>query len=159
MNETAIRIDRADIQSGDAFSLISALNAELAAAYSDVAGANHFRLDVAEVAPGNGAYVIAWRGATPIGCGAIRRIDESTAEIKRMYVIPAERGSGIGRLIVASLEDEARSLGVDRVLLETGTRQAAAIALYEKLGFERIPPYGEYVASATTSLCMAKRLA
>lgn len=158
MSESGIRVDRANIGSSEAFALISALNAELSAAYADVAGANHFRLDVDEVSPGRGAYVIAWRHATPVGCGAIRRIDETTAEIKRMYVVPSARGAGIGRQIVAALENEARGLGVTRILLETGTRQTAAIALYEKLGFEPIQPYGEYVASAATSVCMAKRV-
>ena len=158
MRDSDLRVDRASIESTEALALISALNAELSAAYADVAGANHFRLDIDEVAPGNGAYLIAWRGGTAIGCGAVRRIDESTAEIKRMYVIPSERSSGVGRQIVASLEREARALGADQLVLETGTRQAAAIALYERLGFERIPPYGEYVASAATSICMAKPL-
>ena len=153
-----MRVERADIQSPEALQLIDALNAELTAAYSDTPGANHFRVDSSEVAPGQGTYVIAWRGETPIGCGAVRRLDAKTAEIKRMYVIPPERSAGVGRRIVLELESQARVLGVDRVVLETGTKQAVAIALYEKLGFERIPPFGEYVASAATSICMAKRL-
>ena len=158
MTADAIRVERADIRSPEAFALISALNAELTAAYSDTPGANHFRVDADEVAPGRGAYLIAWRAAMPIGCGAVRRYDEETAEIKRMYVVPSERSNGVGRRIVGALEREARALGVARVLLETGTRQEAAIALYEKLGFARIPPYGEYMASAATSVCMQKRL-
>ena len=123
-----MRVERADIQSPEALQLIDALNAELTAAYSDTPGANHFRVDSSEVAPGQGAYVIAWRGETPIGCGAVRRLDAKTAEIKRMYVIPPERGAGVGRRIVLELESQARVLGVDRVVLETGTKQAVAIA-------------------------------
>jgi putative acetyltransferase len=153
-----MRVEGADIRSPEALALISALNAELSAAYADTPGANHFRVDANEVAPGRGAYVIAWRDQTPIGCGAVRRLDDATAEIKRMYVVPSERSAGIGRLIVGALEHRARALGVARIVLETGTKQAAAIALYEKLGFERIPPFGEYVASAATSVCMAKPL-
>jgi len=152
-----ISVERADIESGDASQLIAALNAELSAQYADIPGANHFRLNVDEVAPGRGAYMIARRDGAPVGCGAVRRIDPETAEIKRMYVIPAERSNGIGRRIVEALEAQARALGVSRVVLETGTRQDAAIALYEKMGFERIPAFGEYVASPV-ALCMAKSI-
>lgn len=154
---TELKIEVADIQSPEATALISALNAELSAAYADIPGANHFRLDVDEVAPGRGAYMIARRSGVPVGCGAVRRIDAGTAEIKRMYVVPRERSSGVGRRIVEALEREARALGVSRVVLETGTRQDAAIALYEKLGFQRIAAFGEY-AESPVALCMAKTL-
>ena len=116
---SSLRIERADIQSAEASRLIAALNAELAAAYADIPGANHFRLDVDEVAPGRGAYLIAWRDGVPVGCGAVRRIDGDTAEIKRMYVAPGARGAGVGRGIVQALERHARELGVTRLVLET----------------------------------------
>jgi putative acetyltransferase len=137
--------------------LIGALNAELSALYPEP-GATHFRLDPAEVADGQGAFLVAYRDGAPVGCGAIRRLDADTAEVKRMYVAPEVRGQGLGRRLVAALVDEARRLGVQRLVLETGTRQHAALALYRATGFEETPLYGEYVHSPDTSICMARPL-
>jgi putative acetyltransferase len=154
-----VTIVRGSIGSDDAVRLIAALNAELSALYPEP-GATHFRLDPEEVAPGRGAFVLAHAGGVPVGCGAVRRIDGSgDAELKRMYVDPSLRGRGIGRALLAALEAEARALGARRLVLETGIRQTAALALYRGAGFEEIPAFGEYVASSGTSVCMAKPLA
>jgi ribosomal protein S18 acetylase RimI-like enzyme len=59
---------------------------------------------------------------------------------------------------VEALEAEARLIGLTTIVLETGTRLAAAIKLYEAMGYARIPLYGEYVASPDTSLCFGKSL-
>jgi GNAT superfamily N-acetyltransferase len=75
-----------------------------------------------------------------------------------MYVEPELRGEGIGRALVAALESEARQLGAERLVLETGVRQAAAVRLYERCGFTPIPLYGEYCLSPDTSLCLGKTL-
>lgn len=149
-------VERCDIQSSDALTLIAALNTELTRRYPEE-GATHFRLDPGEVAEGRGAFLIASRCGLPIGCGAVRRIDESQAEIKRMFVRPEERKRGVGRVLLAALEAEARRLGLSRLVLETGVRQIEAIALYERAGFSRIAPFGEYVGSPL-SVCMAKPL-
>jgi putative acetyltransferase len=153
----SITVTRTDILSPAAQKLIAALNEELSRMYPEP-GATHFRVDVNEVAEGRGTFVIATKAGKAIACGALRRIDNGAGEIKRMYVIPDERGRGVSRIVLAALEDEARNLGLSRLLLETGIRQAAAIALYERSGFERIPAYGEYVLSPATSICMAKDL-
>jgi putative acetyltransferase len=145
------------LESPVAARLIAVLNAELAAMYDDPT-ANHFRLDPEEVAPGRGAFLVAWRGDAAIGCGAVRLLDPRTAEIKRMYVAPGLRGGGIGRRVLEALEAEARRLGATRLLLETGKLQDRALALYRSYGFEVIPAYGEYVSSPHTSICMAKAL-
>jgi putative acetyltransferase len=149
-------VERCDIDSPTAQALIAALNAELTRLYPEQ-GATHFRLDPNEVAEGRGAFLIASRSGMPIGCGAVRRIDEEQAEIKRMFVRSEERGRGIGRALLAALEAEARRLSLARLVLETGVRQLAAMALYESAGFSRIPPFGEYVGSPL-SVCMAKVL-
>jgi GNAT superfamily N-acetyltransferase len=75
-----------------------------------------------------------------------------------MFVSPAVRGQGLGRALVEALETEARRLGAKRLVLETGTRQHAALALYERCGFRPIPLYGEYLTSPTTSVCLGKVL-
>jgi len=154
---TDVVIERADILSREVRTLIEGLNAELSSRYPED-GATHFRLDPNEVAPGHGAFLVARRAGEPVGCGAVRRIDARTAEIKRMYVRPEARGHRVGRAVLAALETEAQRLGLTRLVLETGVRQPEAIALYERAGFARIPAFGEYVDSPL-SVCMAKDLA
>lgn len=153
-----IHIRRSTLGSPDAARLIAALNAELTAMFPEP-GANHFSLHEAQVSAGDGAFMIAHLDDMPVGCGAVRRLDEATAEIKRMYVDPSVRGRGIGRALVEALEREARVLGVTRIVLETGTRLAPAIKLYEAMGYTRIPLFGEYLSSPNTSLCLGKSLA
>ena len=136
--------------------LILALNAEITERYPEV-GANFFRLDTSDVAPGRGTFLVATVDGEVVGCGAVRLLDDADAEMKRMYVTPPFRSRGIGRALLVALEDEARSLGAKRLVLETGERMPEAVALYERTGFTVIPPFGEYVG-APLSLCMAKDL-
>jgi GNAT superfamily N-acetyltransferase len=75
-----------------------------------------------------------------------------------MYVAPEARGKGIGRALLARIEDEARALNLTRLVLETGTRQEEALSLYRRAGFIGIPVYAEYVASPATSVCLTKKL-
>jgi putative acetyltransferase len=151
-----IDVLREDIRSPLAYQLISELNAELSERYPED-GATHFRLDAAEVALGRGAFLIARVDGEAVGCGAVRRIEDGVAEIKRMYVRTTARGRGIGGAILAALEAEARGLAVSRLVLETGVRQPEALALYRRFGFEVIPLFGEYVGSSL-SVCMGKDL-
>ena len=153
----AIRIARAELTDDVSRTLIEFLNAELMGTYPEP-GATHFGLDPAEVREGRGAFLIIYLDGKPVGCGAVRLIDRETAEFKRMYVSPAVRGRGLGRRLVNALEAEARALGVRRVVLETGIRQTAALALYRGTGFDPIPLYGEYLRSPETSICLGKML-
>jgi len=153
---TGVIVRRFDILSPAAQALIAALNAELSNRYPEE-GANHFRLDPDEVADSRGAFLIASRSGKPIGCGAVRRIEDRTGEIKRMYVSPEERGRGVGHALLVALEAEARALGISRLVLETGDRQSEAMALYQRGGFSRIAPFGEYMG-CPLSVCMAKEL-
>jgi putative acetyltransferase len=136
--------------------LVAALNAELVARYPDPLDL-HFSLTEEQVAPGQGAFLVARAGARPIGCGAVRRLDAGTAEIKRMYVAPEARGRGLAGRILARLEVEARRLHAVRLVLEMGDRQPEAGALYARAGFTPIPRYGEY-ACAPHSICLGKML-
>jgi GNAT superfamily N-acetyltransferase len=147
---------REGLTSTIATAMIRALNTELAERYPEE-GANHFRLDGEEVAEGRGGFLVAYHEGDAVACGAIRRLDSETAEIKRMYVEPQFRGQGLGRRLLTRLETEGRRLGVKRIVLETGERQPEALALYERAGFRRVSPFGEYVGSPL-SVCMAKEL-
>lgn len=155
-NSNGVIIRRYDLLSPVAQELITALNAELSSMYPEP-GATHFRLDPNEVAEGKGVFLVALRDNEPLGCGAIRRIEERSGELKRMYVRPEARGLGIGRRLLLALEAEAQALGLTCLLLETGTRQLEALGLYRQAGFLEIPAYGEYTSSPL-SICMAKEL-
>lgn len=157
MNGIAVRVRLESLTSPVATALIGALNRELSGRFPEP-GATHFRLDPDEVSEGRGAFLVAYRNGVPVGCGAVRRLDPSTAELKRMYVVPAERGRGIGRLILENLEAEARRLGVRRLVLETGSRLEAALTLYRGSGYAPIPLFGEYLNSPATSVCLGKDL-
>jgi putative acetyltransferase len=165
-SENTLEIAPEALAGAVAAALIADLNAELSALYPEP-GATHFHLDPGEVAPGAGAFLVARLRGRPVGCGALRRLREATlvrevgpqvGELKRMYVAPEARGLGIGRALLIRLEAEARTLGLERLVLETGTRQTEALALYRRAGFTDIPPYGEYAASVTTSVCLTKAL-
>jgi putative acetyltransferase len=136
--------------------LIRALNAELSELYPEEE-ARHFRLDAAEVAPGRGAFLVAYLGSKAVGCGAVRRLGGARAEIKRIYTLPEVRGMQVGGTILAALEAVAKELGVSRLVLETGVRQPAAQALYRRMGFRETEAFGEYVGNSL-SVCMAKDL-
>jgi GNAT superfamily N-acetyltransferase len=152
-----VTIRREPLDSPVAAGLIAALNRELSAEYPEP-GATHFKLDPAEVVEGAGTYVVAWIDGMARGCGAFRRLDTGSAELKRMYVEPGFRGRGVGGALLKALETEARRLGIHQLVLETGVRQAAAIHLYRGQGYLEAPPFGEYVNTPTTSYCMAKEL-
>jgi GNAT superfamily N-acetyltransferase len=151
-------IRRCALESPDASRLISALNMELKATFPEP-GATHFSLTGQQVRPGDGALVVAYLDDVAVGCGALRKLDGATAELKRMYVAPHLRRQGVGRALVKALEREARLLEVRTVVLETGTRLPAAIRLYESMGYRPIPLFGEYRASPETSLCFGKFVA
>jgi len=132
--------------------LITRLNDELAAMYPEP-GANHFTLTPEQV--DGGGFFVAHLDGTPVGCGAFRMIEPAVAEIKRMFVDPDVRGAKVGAALVDTLEAAAAGAGATRLVLETGTRQHAALGLYERLGFTPVPAWGEY-ADSPTSVCLGK---
>lgn len=99
--------------------------------------------------------IVVYENNVLVGAGSIRYYDEINVELKRIYISPAFRGQGLGTKLVSLLIEWANELGYQRVLLETGEKLTESVALYKKLGFERIPNYGPY-ESMPESLCMAK---
>lgn len=95
-----------------------------------------------------GVFVVAYLDDTPIGCGGYRRhLDDptgGTAEIKRMYVEPHARRRGVARRLLARLEEEAQAAGYQSVILDTGSKQAAAHSLYESCGYIRTAGFSIY---------------
>jgi GNAT superfamily N-acetyltransferase len=101
-------------------------------------------LDSAEYAPPGGVFAVAYEGVAAAGCGGYRWFDRAahTVEIKRIYVIPASRGHGTGRALLAWLEHHAAQVGAQRAILETGVRNTAALSLFTSTGYQ---PVGRYV--------------
>jgi putative acetyltransferase len=151
-----ISIAAEPFDSDDARRLIAALDSGLAELYSpEQRFGPNFK---AEQIEGNrGTFLVARDGERAVGCGAIRVIEAKTAEAKRMYVQPDYRGKGVGRAVLARLEAAAKELGVERLVLETGVYQEAAIALYQSAGFTQVDCWGEYTSSPT-SICFEKYL-
>lgn len=143
--------------------LVAELDADLEdryRAYAEVEGEpDRAELNILSdsVAPPNGVFLVAEVDGVPSGCGAVRRRTAEEAEVKRMYVAPAARGRGVGRRLLAELEREAAALGYRRLVLETGTGQPEAMALYESCGWTPIPAYGAYRHSPL-SRCYEKLL-
>ncbi|MCX4750404.1 GNAT family N-acetyltransferase [Kitasatospora sp. NBC_01287] len=94
---------------------------------------------------------------TAVGCAGLRHLGEGVGEVKRMYVAPAWRGSGVAALILRSLEDWARAQGWTSLRLETGDRLSGAVRFYTRSGYERIPNFGAY-ADSESSLCFERML-
>lgn len=137
--------------------LIGELWQELDVLYPEVDGAP-FRPD--GISGKRTAFVIAWLDDVAVGCGAFQPLENdenSTAEIKRMYVPPSMRRHGVARQILIKLEQLAADQSYVRVRLETGIRQPAAIRLYETAGYYRINPYGRY-REDPMSVCFEKIL-
>lgn len=100
--------------------------------------------------------LLARQGDLPVGTGALRELG-ADLEVKRMYVPPAGRGRGCGRLLLEELEDRARRAGAPRLLLHTGSRQESALALYRASGYTEVPVFEPYL-SVPDSVCFAKDL-
>jgi ribosomal protein S18 acetylase RimI-like enzyme len=93
--------------------------------------------------PPGGVFVIAFVQGEPAGCGGAQYLDETTAEIKRMWVSPHSRGLGLGRRLLARLEEEARLAGRRRVVLDTNGTLTEAISLYRSQGYVPVDRYND----------------
>ena len=150
----AVRIEAADPQGSAALALLAEAAAEARAIYPE-----SFPPGSAEPTngptPAGGVYLLAWAGDRCIASGALRPIDARTVEIRRMFVTASRRRQGLASTLVSALERHAVHLGYTRLRLETGDRQAPAIALYAGHGFVRIPAFGEHVDDPS-SVCFEK---
>jgi GNAT superfamily N-acetyltransferase len=124
--------------------LVAAAMADLAQRYGG--SGDSAPLDPMEFDPPVGGFFIAWRNHEPVGCVGWRTHADNgdVAELKRMYVTPPSRGTGVAVALIRAVEESALQSGRGRMILECGNRQPEAIALYEKMGYVRIPDFGYY---------------
>ncbi len=130
--------------------LVGAAMADLVERYGGAGDDNP--LTDGEFDPPNGGFLVAWLDGEPVACGGWRTltitsdsgIPQVVAEIKRMYAVPAVRGSGVAAALLRAIEESAREAGRHRIVLETGGRNPEAIAFYAKQGYGRITNYGYY---------------
>ena len=138
----------------DAVALIEELESHLASRYP--AESRH-GFSVGKLLREEVAFFLLRAEGTPAACGGIKLFGTDYGELKRMYVRPRFRGRGFGKLILDHLAEHARNHGVLLLRLETGIHQTEAIGLYERWGFQRIPPFPPYWEDPL-SRCYEKRL-
>ncbi|MEV0692468.1 GNAT family N-acetyltransferase [Streptomyces sp. NPDC050388] len=158
-----MNIRRVSYDHPDAVKLNDEVQAEYHVRYGD--GGDATPMDPADFRPPNGIYLLAYdENDTPVASGGWRVQNtngegnrDGDAELKRMYVTEGMRGRGLARRILAALEDDARAAGRLRMVLETGTQQPEAVALYTSSGYEPCEKFG-YYRFHESSLCYAKPL-
>lgn len=145
----------------DAVKLIDEVQQEYVRRYGDP---DETPVDAAEFASPGGLFLVGYLEGAPVAMGGWRAHDAPSpefrlgdAEIKRMYVVEHARGRGLARAVLAELERTAAVAGRQRLVLETGTLQPEAIALYRSAGYTDIPKFGTY-KHTPESLCLAKVL-
>jgi putative acetyltransferase len=142
--------------SSDVQALVEAQQEEMRGRYGGVGDIGPAR-EAHMFAPPDGVFLVMRVDGRAVACGGVCRFDTVRAELKRMYVLPSARGTGLGRQLLETLEAEARRLGYAGIVLETGNQQPEALGLYLSAGYGPIPCYGVY-ASRALSLCFEKRL-
>jgi len=125
----------------DAAALVAELDAYLIPLYPP---ASHHGLNVDQLVKGKVAFFVLRCDGVPAGCGGLQFFDDEYSELKRLYIRPSHRGNGLGKILLRHLETYSRAQKISVVRLETGILQHEAISLYEKSGYQRIPPFGPY---------------
>lgn len=148
-----VRIERVSYDHPDAAKLIEEVQQEYVVRYG---GPDDTPVDPAEFGPPEGLFLVGYLDGAPAACGGWR-VRGSDAELKRMFVTQTARGRGLARLILAELEAAALASGHDRLILETGSKQPEAVALYRSAGYADIKPFGHY-AGAPLAIHLGKAL-
>lgn len=147
-----IDIRETSVTSADANQLLK----ELSDALTRITGASGEASFAAEdVENERSAFVIAYADGAACGCGALRPLTETTAELKRVYARP--NSQGVGTAIVKALEEKARSFGYSEIVLETRRVNTAAVAFYRKLGYTECENFGKYIGR-NEAICMQKTI-
>lgn len=125
--------------------------------YISLVGDVHLRYASINDPKNMACIIVAYEGSTPIGCGCWKAVDEETAEVKRIYVLPDYRRRGVASAIIDLLESHICASGYQKVLLETARTTGDSKALYLSLGYREIPYYGS-PAGAENCRCFLKEI-
>ncbi len=136
---TTLRQEPLDGTAGSA--LLAAFVEEIARLYRGWTPAAGPSATTEELSPPSGLFLVAYEEDRPVGCGGIKRLSETAAELKRLYVIPQVRKRGLAHSLIAALEDGARHAGYRVLRLDTGSKQPAALKLFRSLGYSEIDDY------------------
>ncbi len=145
-----LRFRAVPTDSGEGAALVAAMIAEMRELYDglDLEAPDMPRAGPAELGPPGGVYLVGYRGGVAVCGGGIKRLPDGACEIKRMYVIPSARRSGVARALLAALEDAARGMGYRIARLDTGARQPHAQAFYQASGYRRVGNFNDNPAAA-----------
>ena len=138
----SIAVERLSGPTPEAVALIAELDGVLGAVYEPE---QRHGLSIEQVFEPHIRFFVAWLAGEAVGCGAVALFDDY-AEVKRMYTRESARARGVGKALLARIEQEARAAGKPMLRLETGTLQTAAIGLYEQCGFRACGAFGHYAA-------------
>jgi len=103
-----------------------------------------------------GTFLVALNGEQVIGSGALRKLDDRTAELKRMWLLEAYHGQGIGYRLIMQLFGFAREKGYIHIRLQTSPEQIRALGFYRKVGFYEIPCYNEDVSEISMEISLSE---
>lgn len=123
--------------------------------YFSLVGDVHLRYAEANRPENMACLIVAYDGDVPMGCGCWKAVDETTAEVKRIYVLPQYRRQGVASAIIRKLEESIRASRYQRILLETARTTSDSHALYLSLGYREIGYYGS-PAGAENCRCFLK---
>jgi pimeloyl-ACP methyl ester carboxylesterase/GNAT superfamily N-acetyltransferase len=137
----SIRVQEGRFDTPEPAALVSEYVAEIKAMYPEWTPDVPPRMDARDVEPPDGRWLIAYRNGRAVGCAGLKRLDEQTAEIKRIYVRPEARGDGVARALITRVEELARETGYTTIRLDTGAKQQASVALFLSSGYQAIADY------------------
>jgi DNA-binding MarR family transcriptional regulator/GNAT superfamily N-acetyltransferase len=144
LNLSFTRISIEDPDSADAKWCIAQYFAELGERFEDGFDAGRsIPADAGDLRPPRGAFLLARLDGRPVGCGAVKATEPGVGSIKRMWVSPELRGTGLGRRLLLGLEEEASRLGVGLLRLETSKTLEEAQALYRRNGYREVPAFND----------------
>ena len=151
----SMEVTPARLDEPDARKLVELVQGEYVIRYG---GPDEAPVDVAEFLPPDGLFLVARIDGVAAGCGGWRVLGDGQAEIKRVFTVADYRNRGVARAVLAELERTAAAAGIEELVLETGSVQPEAIALYESSGYRPIDGFG-YYAGQPLSRSFSKRMA
>jgi pimeloyl-ACP methyl ester carboxylesterase/GNAT superfamily N-acetyltransferase len=156
LNGLGVQTSEEPFDSPTSARLVADYVAEIKAMYPEWGPDVPPRMNARDVEPPDGRWLIAYRDGHAVGCAGLKRLDERTAEIKRIYVAPEARGAGVARALIGGLEAAARDAGYDAIRLDTGAKQEASVALFRSSGYA---PIADYNGNPVASYWFEKRIA